>query len=281
MIFAMIHLTRDRAAIHSDFLNPDRRANLLELYREAQQGNLGVETVKKTVFNSKRWGKAKPQLEVEASQKCAFCETPNSAAYYGDIEHFRPKSIYWWLAYCYDNMLYSCRVCNGKKSNKYAFAGAGLPAPVFAAQMTDDELLQLAAAASPEPQDAAAVAQFAQVCTAEQGHLPNPYEIDPEPLFAWEADEVLREVRIAPRDGSQAAQLAFDAAVNVIDLNRDELLYWRWLAYEHLVDLRDLAGTLPVAARDGVLDIIRSLTQPNKPYSAMMRYFAEVEWQII
>ena len=31
---------------------------------------------------------------------------------YGDVEHFRPKSKYWWLAYCYENYLYSCQMCN-------------------------------------------------------------------------------------------------------------------------------------------------------------------------
>ncbi len=50
------------------------------------------------------------------SSKCAFCE---SAVERSDVEHFRPKSIYYWLAYSWDNLLYCCPTCNGFKSNNF------------------------------------------------------------------------------------------------------------------------------------------------------------------
>lgn len=46
--------------------------------------------------------------------KCAFCEQRIERF---DIEHFRPKSIYYWLAYSWDNLLLACPVCNNAKTN--------------------------------------------------------------------------------------------------------------------------------------------------------------------
>lgn len=70
---------------------------------------------------SEIWGKAKPQLMKETNYKCAYCEKSIGtsdkkgiqATSYADVEHYRPKKGgYEWLAYCYDNYLYACEVCN-------------------------------------------------------------------------------------------------------------------------------------------------------------------------
>ena len=64
-------------------------------------------------WNSSRvWKAAKPQLKIESGGKCAYCESPTDTVAHGDVEHFRPKSVYWWLAYCYDNYVYACQICN-------------------------------------------------------------------------------------------------------------------------------------------------------------------------
>lgn len=43
---------------------------------------------------------------------------------YGDGEHYRPKSTYWWLAYNYDNYLASCTLCNQRfKEAKFPIRG--------------------------------------------------------------------------------------------------------------------------------------------------------------
>lgn len=57
-------------------------------------------------------------------KKCCYCET-KIRRHYGAIEHFRPKGAvqqspdgelkypgYFWLAYCWSNLLVSCSVCN-------------------------------------------------------------------------------------------------------------------------------------------------------------------------
>ncbi len=44
--------------------------------------------------------------------KCAFCEQKVEQF---QVEHFRPKSIYYWLAYSWDNLLLACPTCNVHK----------------------------------------------------------------------------------------------------------------------------------------------------------------------
>ncbi len=43
---------------------------------------------------------------------CAYCQGQLTPSDRGDVEHFRPKSAYWWLAYAFDNYLLSCARCN-------------------------------------------------------------------------------------------------------------------------------------------------------------------------
>lgn len=48
--------------------------------------------------------------------KCAFCET---IVHQMHVEHYRPKSYYYWLAYSWDNLLLACPMCNTAKSDKF------------------------------------------------------------------------------------------------------------------------------------------------------------------
>lgn len=51
---------------------------------------------------------------------CAYCQEDLPRGDRGDVEHFRPKNLYWWLAYEFDNYLLSCTVCNSSfKSKKF------------------------------------------------------------------------------------------------------------------------------------------------------------------
>lgn len=46
-----------------------------------------------------------------------------------DVEHFRPKAAYWFLAYVYENYLASCRQCNSsRKGSKFDLDVAAVPA---------------------------------------------------------------------------------------------------------------------------------------------------------
>jgi uncharacterized protein (TIGR02646 family) len=67
----------------------------------------------------------KDALRAAQHRKCAFCESIFDNTGYGDVEHFRPKAGYkqrdadelkrpgyYWLAYTWDNLFYSCQLCN-------------------------------------------------------------------------------------------------------------------------------------------------------------------------
>lgn len=50
-------------------------------------------------------------------RRCAFCER---ALREGDpVEHFRPRSVYWWLAWTWGNLFASCNSCNGHKGGAF------------------------------------------------------------------------------------------------------------------------------------------------------------------
>jgi len=46
------------------------------------------------------------------NHKCSYCERLRDARRESDIDHFRPKAHYWWLAYEWKNLLFTCRKCN-------------------------------------------------------------------------------------------------------------------------------------------------------------------------
>jgi uncharacterized protein (TIGR02646 family) len=74
----------------------------------------------------------KQQLIDEQHGKCCFCEADFTANGYGDVEHFRPKGGftrdrsgklirpgYYWLAYDWDNLFFSCQICNQQFKKNY------------------------------------------------------------------------------------------------------------------------------------------------------------------
>jgi uncharacterized protein (TIGR02646 family) len=75
----------------------------------------------------------KTQLIKDQHGKCCFCEAKFTDNSYGDVEHFRPKAAYlkkgerkltypgyYWLAYEWKNLMFSCEVCNrGYKKNYF------------------------------------------------------------------------------------------------------------------------------------------------------------------
>lgn len=50
--------------------------------------------------------------------KCAYCEKKLLDAP-KHLEHYRPKKIYYWLAYSWDNLLLCCGECNSAKGYKF------------------------------------------------------------------------------------------------------------------------------------------------------------------
>lgn len=63
-------------------------------------------------------------------EACAYCGTAFTRSDAGDVEHFRPKTLYPYLAYRFDNYLLSCLYCNRwKKGNRFPLVGIAAPLP--------------------------------------------------------------------------------------------------------------------------------------------------------
>ena len=103
----------------------DEYANNPQLYTSA----VGVKnsSLVSMEFDSKIYGDptVKELLKSDQHQKCCFCESMFTKTSYGDVEHFRPKTAYkkvgtkgyvypgyYWLAYDWANLLFSCEICN-------------------------------------------------------------------------------------------------------------------------------------------------------------------------
>lgn len=62
------------------------------------------------------------KLSAMHNNRCCYCERFRDSSRESDIEHFRPKTAvaekvpnrpgYWWLAYEWTNLLFSCKTCN-------------------------------------------------------------------------------------------------------------------------------------------------------------------------
>ena len=61
---------------------------------------------------------ARPLLEKQFLNKCAYCEIIQQAAPH-DVELFRPKSRYWWLACNWNNYYLACQRCNRTKRDRF------------------------------------------------------------------------------------------------------------------------------------------------------------------
>ena len=135
----MIRLRRSRLKtdIHANFHGEKKRTLEKELL--INQRRVRRDEIQKHTFNSNHWKPAKEQLFVETRDKCAYCEATTKTTHHGDVEHYRPKSIYWWLAYCYDNYLASCQFCNQRfKKDAFPIQNRKMHSPTIRRNTTDD-----------------------------------------------------------------------------------------------------------------------------------------------
>jgi len=66
--------------------------------------------------------KLKAQLDGVFHGKCAYCEWRYEGGSYFEVEHYRPKSHYYWLAAEWSNLLPACKRCNNGKRTKFPLA---------------------------------------------------------------------------------------------------------------------------------------------------------------
>jgi uncharacterized protein (TIGR02646 family) len=272
----VIRLTRERssAAIHKNFVGKKRVKWNLELLTVQRDGG-AHEFGKK----SSRWKAAKDQLLRESNNKCAYCDTPTRVVAFGDVEHFRPKSKYWWLAYCYENYLASCTVCNQFfKSDKFPIAGTTIKGPSVTRRTSDDKLAKMAPFINPDPLNQAegqAWEEFSRAHATEAPLIVNPYLDDPSKYIAYKVDDNLGEVELEIATGVKYRDRMRDAMNEVYGLNRLELkqLRYQWYA-TYAVHRHTLQDTgISAATRAETENQIKAMSSDKSPWAGMIRYF--------
>ena len=106
--------------------------------------NTSTESKRKRLLQAKKWLSSssykspyqspvvRKELKEVYNGKCAYCEQrvklpkKNQSKAFGNdltIEHYRPKTQYWWLAYSWDNLLPVCYDCNHTKGDDFELNG--------------------------------------------------------------------------------------------------------------------------------------------------------------
>lgn len=276
----MITLNRVRTIppVHANFQKAKRERFNLELMKDRRTvlHNSGL----KQKFVSSCWRKAKPQLLKESRGKCAYCETPTSVVAFGDVEHYRPKSKYWWLAYCYDNYLASCQICNQKyKKARFPLKNSPLKSPVTVKRNSTDAFLEAhKSELSPDALNSSQVARFKAFHQTERPFIVNPYMDNPAQWFAWDAIDKLQRVKLVPLTGVSGAQNFVTAAEQDLGLNRIELQELRYAEFEKFRTFKQTLKdpTISVELQTKVKNMIQKMMADNAPYAGMLRFFDPV-----
>jgi hypothetical protein len=238
-------------------------------------------------FNSQKslqiWSDAKDNLKLESHNKCAYCEAPTSAVAFGDVEHFRPKNGYWWLAYCYDNYAYACQICNeGFKGDTFNIRGPKLvpPGSLPVARPAKAKLAPLAGQLCPDPATSSK-ASLRALWGGEKAELPHPYLDAPEALLAWKVDEINQEVSLVSVPGNSASKNTVSACEKVLGLNREDLRRLRYPQYDRISAYAlVLQESATEAVRLRAKARLQAAARDDQPFAAMTRYFLR-SWGVL
>ena len=278
----MIKLKRIRTAppVHRNFFGAKRVAVNLKLLKQKRAGELDAGGEKK--WDSSFWKESKAQLLVESNDKCAYCETPTTVVDYGDVEHFRPKIGYWWLAYSYENYLPSCAVCNQKyKKNEFKISDEALRqrGPAISAQTTDAQLKAMAPVLTVDPvvnADGKDLKEFIGEHLTEKALLINPYFDDPATYLAYQPILANKEVVVVPTKAKYKKIVR--ACEELFGINRQELLDLRFQQYCLYMTFRHTLADPGISANTRMMSEARlvQLASDKSAYAGMIRYFETI-----
>lgn len=265
--------------IPSTFVGDLRKKQLLKLVKTERDIKNGI--LKKHKFTS-TWSPCKEQLHRESCSKCAYCESPTTVVSYGDVEHYRPKSKYWWLAYCYDNYLASCTLCNQKyKKAKFKIVHSQIKPPLIKKNSTDRYLEKIIDQITPDPIqeiDGVPWDMYCQQHSKERPLLLNPYIDDPKDYFGWEVVPENESVRLVPLDAqNKLHKKVVKASEEDYGINRPELCFHRFEAYLVYCAARLISEdiNIPDNYRNMQQRIRERLLRNEGAYSGMLHYFEQ------
>jgi hypothetical protein len=272
----MIALKRVRTAtaVKLKYRGADKKAKDIELMKAQRDKLNGV--IDKIAFDSDFWKLSKKQLKKESFGKCAYCEANTEVVAHGDVEHYRPKSIYWWLAYTYDNYLYACQICNQiYKSDNFPFGKTFFLGPNIKVNTTDNEIKSLAGNISPDPVDINSdytLQTYLQLHKKELAYLPNPYFENPTNIIAYEADDNLEEVKMIPLNAG--FQKHIKAMEDYYGVNRIELRNFRYTIFRQFrVYKRVLNENIPAGLKKDIQKEINFMKSDKALFAGMVRFF--------
>lgn len=96
--------------------------------RAAQLATVGPAQPERTKAHTAAYQSVKHDLVRMQRHKCCYCER-RTVPDHNDVEHYRPFSRYWWLAWTWDNLLFACSACNrsGGKLDQFPLAASSIP----------------------------------------------------------------------------------------------------------------------------------------------------------
>ena len=190
------------------------------------------------------------QLIADQHNKCCYCECSLTKSF-NDVEHYRYKAHYYWLGHNWDNLLYSCNLCNRVyKNNRFPLAQGSVTANTPA-----DDL------------------------SLEHPLIINPAHVDPATHIKFRRYEA---VYITP-EGKETIEM-FD--LNNKNGGRKELLENRKQLYEEYIEIKkqlqlaqnlisqpDISQEVKNIANEWLISCNRYMafkTSPSTPYSGML-----------
>jgi hypothetical protein len=205
---------------------------------------------------------ATPFLKRLFGEKCAYCEAPFDSGRL-EVEHFRPKlracdqqnkpiravqggretqhGGYYWLAFCWENLLPGCTSCNQlpAKANKFPLANENTRVWEAAGLLDKEELWLL-----------------------------DPCRDHPEDHLNFDTVGKKDAGSVVPRNRSEKGRISID----VYKLNRDGLITARLrelFTIDKAKNVAVSAENLGVEEFKKAVDDIRLRCAPDKPYSAL------------
>lgn len=285
----MIALQRNRTteAVHQNFRGTKRVKLNLTLLKKKRDGELEPDS--KDKWDSAVWKQAKEQLLKETHNKCAYCETPTRVVAYGDVEHFRPKSKYWWLAYSYENYLVSCTVCNQEYKKDYFEILPGnkaLKGPAIKHTQTDTSLEKTAPFITVDPVndlEGMPLEKYIEDINGEYALVINPYFEDPADYLAYLP--ILENKEVVVVAAQPEHQPVVKACEDLFGINRKELMDLRFQWYCIYMTFRHTLHDINIseATRTMNQNMLNRLMADASAYAGMIRYLqtrpvADLPW---
>jgi len=193
-------------------------------------------------------------------------------------------AIWWWLACCYDNFLFSCQICNQVyKGDLFPLSSGCSPTgePAVKSDDPDTTLAGLVGMLGPDPVAVAAGRTFDAFCRDCDGENPlliNPYRENPETIICYEVDSALKEVRVVPRRAVHYDRVK--ACETCLGINREQLCQDRWKRYVVLDKVWRSWRAVPAKNKRVVAEIFRPLVADGEAFAGMARYFVREVWKV-